>query len=33
MHGTVAHVLVDGRIACTGDEQEFFTMISKDGFE
>lgn len=33
MHGTVAHVLVDGHIACTGDEQVFFNMIADEGFE
>ena len=33
MHGTVAHVLVDGYIACTGDEQVFFNMIAEEGFE
>ena len=33
MHGSVAHVMIDGRIACTGDERVFFDIISREGFE
>ena len=33
MHGSVAHVMIDGRIACTGDEHVFFDIISREGFE
>ena len=33
MHGTQAHVLIDGRIACTGDEAVFFDIIQKNGFK
>ena len=33
MHGTQAHVLIDGRMACTGDEEVFFDIIQKNGFK
>ena len=32
MHGTQAHVLIDGRISCSGDEDVFFDIIQKNGF-
>ena len=33
MHGTQAHVLIDGRMVCTGDEAVFFDIIQKNGFK
>lgn len=33
MHGTQAHVLIDGRMVCTGDEEVFFDIIQKNGFK
>ena len=33
MHGTIAHVLIDGHIACTGNEYVFLRMIQNEGFE
>ena len=33
MHGTQAHVLIDGRISCTGDEDVFFDISQKNGFK
>lgn len=33
MHGTIAHVVMEGRIACTGNEYVFFRIIQSEGFE
>ena len=33
MHGTVAHILMNGELRCSGDEQVLFSIIEKDGFE
>ena len=33
MHGTVGHILMNGLLRCTGDEQALFSIIEKNGFE
>ena len=33
MHGTVAHILMNGELRCSDDEQALFSIIEKDGFE
>jgi len=32
-HITKAHILIDGKIACSGDPNQIFTSIRKSGFE
>ena len=33
MHGTIAHILMNGELRCSGDEQALFSIIEKDGFK
>lgn len=33
MHGTIAHILINGEMRCEGDEQVLFSLIEKEGFE
>ena len=33
MHGTTAHILINGKMRCSGDEQALFSIIQKEGFE
>ena len=33
MHGTCAHILINGELRCSGDEQALFSIIQRDGFE
>lgn len=33
MHGTIAHILINGEMRCEGDEHILFSIIEKEGFE